>query len=568
MEIRETKLKNSNLISSESNETKNLKEQRLENSLTLRKRKINDILSKKRGFNRFKKEGEKGYKLVKEELNIPYQIKNKKYNDLDHFLKDMKVFIQSDDFEYNKYALYCIRSQTINNEGTSDKNLYAELLHKQNFIYDILNLILKYFDNKYIIFEGIWILINTVYYQKDNLNLILFLINEKYIQLYIKILDKKDNQLRLNLYCFLLNLLSNSHYGLTNEVLIHFYMSNLFKLYIIKDLQDMNSKLTEDELIYLLTILVILSDFIVETNSNLKVNDIKNFINYNSTVDYNSIKEYNNYLLENSLLIFINYINNPNLTSHCLLGISKLSNLLDNSTYKLLYDSNICYKIIKGDIKVEEEFVNNAVQIIGNFLMFTPFELIDKNSLEKILVYFVKLLQTYPKSQNLKRDIFWSASNINEGEKYASLLIKSGLLVLALQSIYSDNDDVIKEALYLLLDFFYIKNIEIIINNYHLDYIKNLVLCLKNIHNRCTAGETFQNKKIVEEVLSCICSLFEIGDLLKIENFENKFIKDFDKNGGFELLETMLSEKNFSEEFIQLCEKILNLNNNQKINSF
>ena len=70
--------------------------------------------------------------------------------------------------------------------------------------------------------------------------------------------------------------------------------------------------------------------------------------NYNSTVDYNSLKEYNNYLLENSLLIFINYINNPNLTSHCLLGISKLSNLLDNSTYKLLYDSNICYKIING----------------------------------------------------------------------------------------------------------------------------------------------------------------------------------------------------------------------------
>ena len=475
----------------------------------------------------------------------------------------MKIFIQSDNSEYNKYALYCIRFQTINNEGINNKNLYAENLQKQNFIFDILNLIIKYFDNKFIIFEGIWILINTLYFQRDNLDLVLFLSNEKYIQLYIKILDKKDSQLRLNVYWLLSNLLSNNDYGLTNEVLFHFYMSSLFKCYIIKDLQDMNSNLSEEELRHLLNILVILSEFIIEVDAKLKVQNINNFINYNSTIDYNSIKEYNNYLLENSLLIFINYINNPNLTTFCLIGLAKLSNLLDDSTYKILYDSNICYKLIKSHIKIEEEFVNNVVQIIGNFLMFTPNKLIDKNSLEEILIYLVKLYQQYPNKQNLKRDIFWSASNINEGENYSSLLAKSGLLVLALQSIYSDNENVINEALYLLLGFFYIKNVEIIINNYHLDYIKSLVLCLKNIHNRCSAGETFKNKQIVERVLSCICSLFEIGNLLKIENFENKFVKDFEKNGGFELLETMLSEKNISEEFVKICEDILNLNNNQ-----
>ena len=146
---------------------------------------------KKRGFDKFKKDGEKGYKLVKEELNIPYKIKNKKYDDVDQFLKDMKNFIQLDNFEYNKYALYCIRFQTINDEGVNDKNLYAEKLQKENIIRDILNLIYKYFDNKSIIFEGIWILINTLYYQKDNLNLVLFLSKEKSIQLYIKILEKK-----------------------------------------------------------------------------------------------------------------------------------------------------------------------------------------------------------------------------------------------------------------------------------------------------------------------------------------------------------------------------------------
>ena len=53
-----------------------------------------------------------------------------------------------------------------------------------------------------------------------------------------------------------------------------------------------------------------------------------------------------------------------------------------------------------------------------------------------------------------------------------SFLANSGLLLLALQSKCTDNNIVINEALYMLLWFFYIKNFEIIINNYHLDYIK------------------------------------------------------------------------------------------------
>ena len=562
MEKIESKHNKDSLIFKESDETKNLINQRLENSLSLRKRKINEILSKKRGFDKFKQDGAKGYKIVKEELNIPYTIKNKKYDDIDHFLKDMKIFIQSNNIEENKYALFCIRNQTLINEGTFNKNIYADKLHKQNFIYDILNLIVKYFDDKSIIYEGIWILINMLYYQKDNYELILFLSTEQCIQLYIKILDKKDKQLRNNLYLLFSNLLNNSNYGLINQVLFHFYMSSLFKSHIINDLQDINSKLNEEEIRILINVLALLSDFISETFINLQENNIKNFIEYNSSVDYNSIKENNNYLLENSFLIFINYIENPNLTTFCLIGLSNLTNFLDNLTYKKLHDSGICLKLIKGQIKVEEGYLNKVVQIIGNFLTFTPGKLIDQNALEEILNYFVKLLQTYPNSQVLKRDIFWCASNIHEGENSSLLLVKSGLLVLTLQSICSDNENVINEALYLLLGFFYINNLEIIINNYHLDYIKNLVLCLKNIHSKCSAGETFKNKGIVEKVLSCIHSLFEIGNILKIENIENKFVKDFEKYGGFELLEIMLSENKLSEEFIGIAENILNQNNN------
>jgi hypothetical protein len=346
MESIESKTKGS-LNFKGTDEEKNLNNERLENSLSLRKRKINEILSKKRGFDKFKKDGKKEYQLEKDEINIPYEIKNKKYEDLDQFLKEMKKFIQNENIEYNKYAIYCLRIHQLNNDSTNNKNLYSELLVKQNFIYDILNLIQKYLDNKKIIYEGLWIIINVLYFQNNNMDLVIFLSSQQCIQLYKTILDLKDNYLRLNLYWLLSNLFYNNNYGLTCQIIFHLYMSPLFRLYIIKDLEDSNSKLEEDETNNLLYILGLLGDFINETSINLKKNNIKNFQDYNSEVDFNSIKENNNYLYEHCFLIFLKYIENPNLTSFCLLGLSKLTNLIENSDlYNRLYKSEIISKIV------------------------------------------------------------------------------------------------------------------------------------------------------------------------------------------------------------------------------
>ena len=561
-----TESKNKEILNIKENEEKNLINERLENSLSLRKRKINEILSKKRGFDIYKKEGKKEYHFEKEEIKIPNEIKNKKFEDLEHFSKEMKKYIQLENIEYNKYALYCLRIHFLNNDGTNNKNFYSELLVKQNFIYDILNLIQKYIDNKKIIYEGLWIMINTLYFQNNNHDLVIFLSSQQCIQLYIKILDKKDNYLRLNIYWLLSDLFYSNNYGFSCQILFHLYMSPLFRLYILKDLEDGNNKLEEEEIRNLIYILALLADFISDTFNNLKKHNIQNFKDYNSEVDFNSIKENNNYLFEHCFLIFMKYIENPDLTSNCLLGISKLTNFIENSDlYKKLYESRICSKIVKGQIKIEEEFINYAVQIIGNFIYLTPETLLEPVFLEETMNYFVKLIQTYPSRQLLKRDIFWSASNFNVLSLYGPLLVNSGLLVLTLQSIYSDSDIVINEALYVLLGFFYIKNVETIINNYNLDYIKNLVLCLKNIHDKCKPGEAYIYQVLLERALICIDSLLELGQELKNEGMENKFLKDLEKNGGFELLELMLSERNLSDKIVEIAENLLkfqNLNNN------
>ena len=82
--------------------------ERLSNNLSLRKRKINEIISRQRGLERFKKEGNKEYEIDKEKLEIDINIKNKVYEDLEIFLKEMKKYIKNENKDLCKYSLYCL----------------------------------------------------------------------------------------------------------------------------------------------------------------------------------------------------------------------------------------------------------------------------------------------------------------------------------------------------------------------------------------------------------------------------------------------------------------------------
>ena len=60
--------------------------------------------------------------------------------------------------------------------------------------------------------------------------------------------------------------------------------------------------------------------------------------------------------------------------------------MFENSDiYNKFYKSEICPKIVKSQIKIEEEFLNYSIFIIGNFLYFTPETLLEPIFLEEIL---------------------------------------------------------------------------------------------------------------------------------------------------------------------------------------
>ena len=531
------------------------------NSLNLRKKKINEIIFKQRGLERFKKDGNKEYEIVKENLNIEKELKNKIYDDIDIFLKEMKKNIKHENIEYNKYALYCLRSQITNNNNFNNKNYLSEELQKKDFISDILNLIQKYFNDNQIIYESLWIFINIVYFLKDPSELSLFLTNKNCINLYIKILDKKDNCLRFHIYWLISNLLVNDKFNITQEVLFHLYMSPFFRLYLFKTLED-KIQVTENEMLNIFNILSQLSHFINDTYISLASNNIQHFINYNSEVNYESIQENNTYLFHASLKYFLTYVENPKLNFYCLFGLSKLSNFLqDQQAYNEFFKSGLARKLVKEQIKLNEDCLDFITQIIGNFLSCSPDELLDIVFIEEILSFFVKLIQKYPTRQLLKRDIFWCVSNITSGNKiFCTKFAESGMLEITLQSIYIDNDTVINEALFTLLGFFDKENLDTIIKYHHLDYIKNLTLGLKNFKSKTKPGEKMINIELLERIFSCFGILFEIGELLK-GNLKNKFVSDFEKNGGFEIIENILSENQLSQNVQILGEQLLQSRN-------
>ena len=536
--------------------------ERLSNNLSLRKRKINEIISRQRGLERFKKEGKKENEIDKKKIEIDINIKNKVYEDLEIFLKEMKKYIKNENKDLCKYSLYCLRVQINDKNSLNNKSFLSEELQKRDFISDILNLFQKYIDDKQIIFEGLWVFINILYYAKDISDLCIFFSNKNCINLYLKILDKKDNCLRFHIYWLISNILCNDKVNVTQEVLFHLYMSPFFRLYIFKDLEDKNSKMTENEYINIFNILSQLSSFINDTFICLQTNNIQRFINYNSDVDFNAIQENNNFLFYHSLKQFMDNINIPKLTFSCIYGLSKLTNYLEDTTsYNEFFKSGICRKLVKQQIQYDEDCISFVVQIVGNFLSSTEDKYLDEIFLDEILNFFVKLIQNYPERQYLKRDIFWSASNISSGSAhFCEKFAQSGLLELVLQSIYNDSDIVINEALYTLLGFFDQQNMEVIVKYHHLNYIKNLFLCLKNLKSRTKPGENYVNMDVIERIFLCIGYLFEDGEILK-GNLDNKFVKDFDENGGFELLENMLSENILNENVQYLAENLLNFRN-------
>lgn len=535
-------------------------EERVNNNLSLRKKKLDQVLSKHR---KIKNNGTSQYEILLQEIKIDENIKKKIYQNIDEFTKEIKVHLKSGNIENNKYAFLCLRRQTLDKNTLNNKVAFVESLLKEDFVSEILNKMNVNFSDRKILYEGLWILINITYFTNDNnSDLTMFLSSKICIEFYMKICQLNDSFLNGSIYWLLDNLIEiNNSYVRSRKVLFNIYMSPLCRNYLIDAIENKKNLIEANEE-QLINILARMAEFVAETSTAIKCRKIEEFTDYNKNVNYDNLKDNNDYIFYHLFKLFISKIFIKNYVNPAVFALSKLTNYLDNSDIcNTFISSGIFRKLIKEEILPEEDMLLSVIQIIGNYLSFVDESLIDKIIIDEVFSYFVKLINKYPSKQMLKRDIFWAASNLTVGTvSSCESFARSGLLSICLQSLYSDNEIVINESLFVLNGFFDIQNLEIIIKYYNLDYMKNICQCLKNWNNN-HSGDCCDNENLnlIDKLVQCIGFLLEDGEICRQHSGINQFLNDFDKYGGTELLLQLISERKLNPQLSQDIENLFEM---------
>lgn len=542
--------------------SKNYSDFRMTNTLSLRKKKLNQVLSKRRNI---KDQGLIDYQIKLEELKIDDKLKNKVYQ-MEDFIKEMKTHIKSTELEYQKYALMCLRKQTLEKSTMDNKKDFVEKILKEDFISDILNIMANNLNNKQILYEGLWVLINFTYYETDSVEAFYYLSNELCINLYIKICQSNDINLRGSVFWLVCNLIENNPlYERSRKIMLNFYMTPLIREYILFDIEN-RKDLSDNYEDIILHILSRLTDVVNEINTALNLKDIKVYSEINKNITYENLRENNDYLFSHIFNLFIRKVTIKDYSDVSLYALAKLSNYLEDKTIMNNFMiSGIFRKIITDKIQYNEDNISHIIQIVGNYLTFVEDSLLDKIIIDETFKFFFKLFQKHSNNQLLKRDIFWAMSNLTAGTNYAvEVFCSSGMLNCALQILNAEsdyNEFVITEVLYNLLSFFDLQNVQEIIKHFNLNYMKSFCLCLKSWEKFNSEKREITEEGIMDKLINAIGALIEIGEFLRQQTERNVFLEEFEKNNGFELLENILSGHDFAKNLTEQIENLLSMQN-------
>ena len=184
---------------------KNIIEERQRFKLTLRKK----CILKKIMSQRNNKTINLSYSIDLNRIKINSYLNSLNFIYEDEVSKNCKELINSYDINYQKFGLLMLRKFTVNQNINFIKTFLKDKLYENILICMNNNLI-----HNDIIYESLHILINFLYYDA---NIIEIFIQKSNIDIYKKILDKKERDLEYVLKKLFINLLLN-HYQLNNNL--------------------------------------------------------------------------------------------------------------------------------------------------------------------------------------------------------------------------------------------------------------------------------------------------------------------------------------------------------------
>ena len=383
-----------------------LSEERTNYKLSLRKKKFNDILAKKRIFPQNSNASTRPYELFISKLKLPsnYKIIFSKEDELiNTALQSMK----SDDFIEVRYGVCLIKTYLLN--FLDDDNVLNNL--NLNFISDMLNLLEKWCEKKdfQIIYNTLHILTNYTY-RNENKLITKILLSSKGYRVWELCFDLQDYEIMSQMIWMLHNVTYKESESSYNLVKSNFFKNKIFSFYCNETvIRHMNETNTEN-IFYL----------IIQSGLALFSNLIS--IQYPSTYDQMDKNKLSFPVFD--LILKYSQSNSEKIYHSCIYAISiaideeiDLVNRLDDINNN---NTNVLNDILNKKYFTNENLVLYANRIIGNYIS-------AKSGLSE--EFFIKCIQYefdifFGNKLSLAiKEVYWVLSNILSDYSKAGMII-------------------------------------------------------------------------------------------------------------------------------------------------
>ena len=519
--------------STHSKKDKQLNIEREEYSLSLRKKKMNNYLMKRREENlevsQTKKLKKNPYEIIPEKLEISEEIRNKKYNSSSSFSDAMNNLLESKNINEIKFAIYHIRNQTLRTEFP------IEEMYKKNIVDKLMITLFNNINEYDIVYEITWALINFCL-RINNDNLMIFLTNNPCIQIYIMIFDLKDKSLTENVLWLISNIIIGSDSASEN-----LFFSPIPRNYLLQFVE--NTEISNQITKICIRIFSSLSQFISTIYRFIQIEGLENqLFKKHNDVNVNNIQENIIYLEEHLTNIFLKFVNfnDIEIINDSLFGLSNLSNSSNLKIHDLIYSSGLIGKIILNQINSSEIISHKILELIGNFLSnYTGIiEPIIQNQMISYIFEFIKSNN----NSDIKRDSFWIISNLLCIPNINIInVLNSGIIPFVIDAIQNSENKVGIEGLFIINDIIFNENYTETVINFIKNYeiIKLLISVIQKY---------YEEPEALKLILKICLHLFEIGN--KYSNLfdgKNIFLEEFQRNGGNLYIEKL---QNYNDKII------------------
>jgi len=381
-------------------EMEELSTDRINFKLSLRKKKFNNILAKKRIFSN-PDSSKWSHELFLSKLVLPQNYKIV-FSDKEELISTSLKSIKADDLTTVKYGI-CLLKSFISYFPEKDN---IHILINFDFISDLLNIIEKWGEKKeiQIVFNILYILTNYSFIN-SNKNISKILLSPKVYKIYELCFDLQDYEIMSQLVWILNNIIYDDEESCLNLLKSNLFQHKIFNFYNSQTIiSHLNEK--DDENIFFI---------IVERGITL----LTNLLAMKSLGNYNEEEKYKLLIPIFELVLKYSEANSPKIYHSCVYSIS-LSIEKEPRLIQLIEKSNIIHDILNKKFISFENVSHFSNRILGDYI--ANIQNLSKEFYENCIKYeFIIFSGT--QSHKSIIEVIWILSNILHDDVSSSEII-------------------------------------------------------------------------------------------------------------------------------------------------